>query len=88
VIQKSCPLTPINVPPRFSKSPDTLRNLITVSNGNLTINGTDDPDHIVVAAGRKPRLVDVTWNGVDLGEFGPVSGITLDGNAGDDALDC
>jgi RTX calcium-binding nonapeptide repeat (4 copies) len=86
VTQQYCPLRPVNVPPHAWKSPDTLRSRITISNENLNINGTDDPDHIVVSAGRKPRLADVTWNGVDLGEYGPISGITLDGNAGDDAL--
>jgi hypothetical protein len=30
----------------FHRSPDTVRNLPGVSSGNLTINGTANPDHI------------------------------------------
>jgi hypothetical protein len=86
VRQKHCPSTPINVPPHLWKSGDELRGRITISGNNLKINGTDDPDHIVVAAGNGPHAVSVAWNGEYLGDFGPISGITVEGNGGDDAL--
>jgi hypothetical protein len=86
VMQKHCPSMPINVPPRLWKSREALRGRITISGNNLKINGTDDPDHIVVAAGNGPHSVSVAWNGEYLGDFGPISGITVEGNGGDDAL--
>ena len=86
VMQKHCPSTPVNVPPGLWKSGEELRGRITISENNLNINGTDDPDHIVVAAGNGPHSVSVAWNGEYLGDFGPISGITVEGNGGDDAL--
>jgi RTX calcium-binding nonapeptide repeat (4 copies) len=86
VMQKHCPSTPINVPPGLWKSREELRGRVTISGNHLNINGTDDPDHIVVAAGNGPHTVSVVWNGEDLGDFGPISGITVEGNGGDDAL--
>ncbi len=86
VMEKHCPSTPINVPADVWKSREELLGRITIFENQLNINGTDDPDYIVVAPANGSDSVSVTWNGEQLGHFGPISGITLKGNGGDDVL--
>lgn len=82
--EKQCPSTPVNV--RSSNGKNDLLKRIKISNHTLVIEGTNDPDHIVISSGADNNLVYVTWNDKQLGRFGPVTGITMRGNGGDDVL--
>jgi hypothetical protein len=87
VIEKQCPLTPVDVRERLDG--DNTRGLlkrITVSDHKLEIKGTDDPDNIVVSAGDPHGFVRVAWDGRQLERFGPVTGIFVRGEEGDDVL--
>ena len=83
VIQKHCPTSPINA---STVSAEELQQRIVISGKTLHINGTDNPDYIRVSAAAVPQFVRVAWNGYDLGPFGPVKSIEIDGNGGDDVL--
>lgn len=85
VSAKQCPVMPVNLG-ADRESEEALLNRITISEGKLIINGTDHPDHIAVSAGEASNFVHVKWNGEGLGRFGPISGIVLRGNGGDDVL--
>jgi hypothetical protein len=85
---KSCPATPINVPADVlagSASGSLLRQ-ITIHGDTLRIQGTDNPDHIMISADGVSGYIRIQWNGTQLGRFGPVSRIVLNGNGGDDVL--
>lgn len=83
VLQKHCPTSPINA---STVSNEELQQRIVISGKTLHINGTDNPDYIRVSAGAAPQFVRVAWNGYNLGPFGPVKSIEIDGNGGDDVL--
>ena len=87
VAEKHCPVTPVNVPPDLlERGVFPLLKRITISGHELYIHGTDNPDHIIITAGREAGFVHVRWNGEHLGRFGPISGIVVKGNGGDDVL--
>ena len=86
VSAKRCPATPVNVPASDKEGVNSLLKRITISGDKLYINGTDDPDHIVVSSGGSSQLVRVAWNGKQLGRFGPIKKIELRGHGGDDVL--
>ncbi|MFZ0589030.1 MAG: IPT/TIG domain-containing protein [Bryobacteraceae bacterium] len=86
VAEKSCPATPVNVPGDVLLDSAGLLKQITISGDTLQIEGTDNPDHIVISAAGASGLVRVQWNGEHLGRFGPISRIVVKGNGGDDVL--
>jgi RTX calcium-binding nonapeptide repeat (4 copies) len=84
---QQCPLSPVNVPAAMlAGSASALRKQITISEQTLHIMGTANPDHILVSAGALTGYVKVTWNGKQLGDFGPVQRIVMRGGGGDDVL--
>src|SRR6185437_588581 len=86
VSAKECPATPVNVPATDKESSASLLKRVFISGDKLYIDGTNDPDHIVVSSGAASGLVRVAWNGKQLGRFGPIKKIELRGHAGDDVL--
>src|ERR1700753_2212901 len=84
---KHCPAVAVNVPPGLmgTNSKD-LGKRISIAKKTLTIDGTDNPDHIVLSPTEQPGWVAVNWNGNQLGPYGPVTAVVLQGNGGDDAL--
>lgn len=87
VTEKHCPLSPVNVPAALRQvSSDVLRQRITVLGVTLEIEGTPDPDHIVISAGGAPGVVNIAFNGRNLGSFGPIARILVHGNKGDDVI--
>jgi hypothetical protein len=86
VSEKQCPSTPVNVPAADKESANSLLKRINISGDILYVHGTNDPDHIVVSSGGSSRFVDIEWDGKHLGRFGPIKGIDLEGNGGDDVL--
>jgi hypothetical protein len=88
VREKHCPLTPVNVPRTIlqTTSSDVLQQRITIAQDTLQIEGTPNPDHIVIRAGEAPGTVRVVFNGKDLGSFGPVARILVQSGDGDDVL--
>lgn len=83
VTQKQCPTSPISA---STATIEQLQQRIVISGKTLHINGTDNSDYIRVSAGAAPQFVRVTWNGYNLGPFGPVKSIDIEGNGGDDVL--
>ena len=69
-----------------STSSDVLRQRITIAQDTLQIEGTPNPDHIVIQAGEAPGTVRVVFNGKYLGGFGPVARIVVQSGDGDDVL--
>jgi hypothetical protein len=63
-----------------------LRQRITIAQDTLQIEGTPNPDHIVIQAGEAPGTVSVVFNGKYLGSFGPVARIVVQSGDGDDVL--
>ena len=88
VIEHRCPLSPVNVPAAIlrSASSDVLRQRITIAQDTLQIEGTPNPDHIVIRAGEASGTVRVVFNGKHLGSFGPVARVLVQGGDGDDVL--
>ena len=88
VIEQRCPSSPVNVPAVIlrSTSSDVLRQRITIAQDTLQIEGTPNPDHIVIQAGEAPGTVRVVFNGKYLGGFGPVARIVVQSGDGDDVL--
>jgi hypothetical protein len=88
VREKHCPLTPVNVPRTILKttSSDVLQQRITIDQDTLQIEGTPNPDHILIRAGETPGAVRVVFNGKDIGSFGPVARILVQSGDGDDVL--
>jgi hypothetical protein len=66
--QKQCPSLPVNLFGSFEANPQVLRNRITISEKQLLINGTNDPDYIVISADSAPDYVRVSWNLIPLGQ--------------------
>src|SRR5689334_23220888 len=62
VREKQCPSTPVNVRASFERSGPLLER-ITISGGKLYIEGTENPDHIVISADIPPGFVNVQWDG-------------------------
>jgi Ca2+-binding RTX toxin-like protein len=88
VREKHCPLTPVNVPRTILKttSNDVLQQRTTIAQDTLQIEGTPDPNHIVIKTGESPGVVRVVFDGKDLGSFGPVARIVVQGGAGSDVM--
>jgi RTX calcium-binding nonapeptide repeat (4 copies) len=87
VSEKRCPATPVNLRAGFGDG-DTraLLKRITITKHILQINGTNDPNHIVIRASGAPDFVRVKWNGRQLGRFGPITQIVVNGGPDDDVL--
>jgi hypothetical protein len=89
VRDKHCPLKPVNVPPATllqHTSGGGLGQQVSIVGDTLQIEGTPDPDHIVIKGGGAAAVVRVTYDGVDLGSFGPVSRIRVEAGAGDNVV--
>jgi hypothetical protein len=85
---QSCPASPINVPTSLLRaSGDALAERVSIdAAGTLRIEGTADPDHIVLKRGGRPGMVRVAFNGKQLGRFGPVARILVRAGDGDDVV--
>ena len=59
---------------------------IAIVDGTLTVTGTDGPDRILIGQGGRPGYLSVVANGANRGRFGPVTGISVDGGAGNDTI--
>jgi Ca2+-binding RTX toxin-like protein len=77
----------VNVPAGLRQtSADALRQRVSVSDDTLQIDGTPNPNHIVIKAGDSPGVVRVVFDSKDLGSFGPVVPIVVQGGAGNDVM--
>jgi hypothetical protein len=59
---------------------------ISLVGDTLLIEGTPNPDHILIKAGRRSDEVHVVFNGTGLGSFGPVARILARAGDGDDMV--
>ncbi|HEY5312272.1 MAG TPA: hypothetical protein VIK18_07120, partial [Pirellulales bacterium] len=87
VAGKHCPSSPVNVPAALLQtSAAGLQRQISIVGTTLQIEGTPNPDHIVIKAGGAHGFVRVKFNGRHLGTFGPVAQILVQGGDGDDVI--
>jgi hypothetical protein len=87
LIQKQCSSFPFQLLSVFDGGrPDDLRKRITISDKKLQIVGTNRSDAVVISADRSPEFVQVQWNNRNAGRFGPITGVVVQGNGGDDVL--
>jgi hypothetical protein len=63
-----------------------LQQGISISDDTLYINGTSNPNHIVIKPGEAPGVVEVVFDGKPLGSFGPAAQIVVQGGSGSDVM--
>jgi hypothetical protein len=87
-LDKQCPSSPDNVPSTFLKKirGDTFQQGIRVVGDALIIEGTANPDHILIKAGRPAGVVRIIFDGKKLGSFGPVARIVVRAGDGNDVV--
>jgi hypothetical protein len=82
-----CPTLPENVPPTLlPASSDTVKQGVSVVGDTLVIKGTPNPDHILLKAAQPAGVINVVFDGLDLGNFGPVASILVQAGDGDDVV--
>ncbi len=80
-------MLPFNLLSAFDNDrPGDLQKRITISDKKLQIVGTNRSDAIVINADRPQDFVQVQWNGKNVGRFGSITGVVVQGGGGDDVL--
>jgi hypothetical protein len=86
VREERCPASPVNVPASVLRaSGGALARRVSLVDGTLVIEGTADPDHIVLKRANADG-VRVVWNDRKLGPFGPLVQVLVRAGEGDDVV--